>query len=227
MSDESAARRPAVRWDLVALGFVLSIATAVIFAEFLQATGDWNSGLGWERASMLAIPREIPVFIDLVFLTLPWLSSNTTVLPLVLIVALWLWRVRKRPDLALQIVIVDLGTFVLTPLLKVLYDRPRPDLWAHRGQYAWASYPSGHAIIGIAVYSTIAILAYRERSLRWPAVVLALLLVVSLYSRVYLGVHWPTDVIGGALAGAVWLGFTLAAFNSSVIRSIDEPEPAE
>jgi undecaprenyl-diphosphatase len=200
------------RWSLVAIGFVLAVLTATAIAEGLQATGDWTGGLGWERTIMLSIPNELPWTIDLIFLSLPWLSSNTTVMPIVALACLWLWVVRKRADLALHLFVVDLGTFILTPLLKVLYDRPRPDLWEHRGQYAWSSFPSGHAMIGFAVYATVAYLAYRERGLRWPAVALGILLAISLFSRVYLGVHWPTDVVGGVAIGAVWLAFTLAAF---------------
>lgn len=200
------------RWELVALGFVLSILTAVVLAELLQAAGDWNGGLPWEQTLMRSIPTTMPVALDWVFLTLPWFSSNTLVFPLVLIGCLWLWRRRGRPDLAVQILVVDLGTFILTPLLKSLYDRPRPDLWEHRGQYAWSSFPSGHAIIGVAVFATIAVIAYREHGKLWPAGALGVLLLVSLLSRIYLGVHWPTDVIAGALVGAVWLGFTLRAF---------------
>lgn len=202
----------APKWSLVAVGFIAAVLTAALIAEGLRASGDWSGGLAWERSLMLAIPNELPWAVDLVFLTLPWLSSNTVVLPLVAVGCLWLWVVRRRADLAIHIFVVDLGTFVLTPVLKILYDRPRPDLWEHRGQYAWSSFPSGHAMIGLAVYTTIAVLAWRERGLRWPAIVLSVLLGVSLFSRVYLGVHWPTDVVGGVVIGAVWLVFTLAAF---------------
>lgn len=203
------------RWDLVFLGFMLAIATAAIFAEALKASGDWTLGLAWEREFLQGIPRELPWAIDLLFLTLPWLSSNTVVFPIVILVCLWLWRVRHRPDIALHLFIVDFGTFVLTPLLKLLYDRARPDLWTHRGQYAWASYPSGHAMIAVAVYVTIAWLAYRERGAVWPAVILGALMLVSLFSRLYLGVHWPTDVIAGMAIGAVWLALTLPAFRQA------------
>lgn len=210
------------RWWLVAIGFVVAVLTATAMAEFLQASGDWSGGLAWERSVMLSIPNQLPWAVDLLFLTLPWLSSNTTVMPIIAIICLWLWVVRKRADLALHLFIVDLGTFILTPLLKIMYDRPRPDLWEHRGQYAWSSFPSGHAMIGVAVFATIAVLAYRERGVRWPAAVLGVLLAISLFSRVYLGVHWPTDVIGGAAIGAVWMGFTLAAFRPVRSRNIDQ-----
>ena len=212
----------APRWGLVAVGFILSIAVAAIIAWGLQASGDWMSGLAWERALLTSISPELPAAVDLAFLTLPWLSSNTLVMPIVLLGCLWLWRVRRRPDLALHLFVVDFGTFVLTPLLKTLYERPRPDLWAHRGQYAWSAFPSGHAMIGIAVFGTIALLAYRERRLRWPAFVLATLLAISLCSRMYLGVHWPTDVLGGAMIGAVWLAFTWAAFEQPSSLVVDE-----
>jgi membrane-associated phospholipid phosphatase len=57
---------------------------------------------------------------------------------------------------------------------------------------------------------------YRERRWRWPFAVAAVLLMVITYSRVYLGVHWPTDVLGGLLIGAVWLLATQYAFARDV-----------
>lgn len=211
------------QWWLLVTGFLLSILVAATIAGALQRSGDWAGGLAWERDLLLAIPHESAPAIDLVLLTLPWLSSNTLLLPIVIIISLYLWRSRGRGDLALQLIVVDLGTAVLTPLLKVMFARPRPELWEHRGQYAWASYPSGHAMIAIAVYGTIALLAYRERGLVWPTALLAILAAISLYSRMYLGVHWPTDVLAGLLIGAVWLAFTVFAFRAARVDGEELP----
>src|SRR5215210_7503414 len=105
-----------------------------------------------------------------------------------------------------------MGTLTLSAVVKALYDRPRPTLWEQRGQFAWASYPSGHAIASVAVLFTIAIILHRIRGWRWPFGVAAAMLIITSYSRLYLGVHWPSDVIAGLLMGLVWLAATLMAF---------------
>jgi len=106
------------------------------------------------------------------------------------------------------------GSLILNAALKDAFGRPRPELWSHRGQYQWAAYPSGHAIVGVAVFFTIALILHREREWRWPFVAATMLLVVNLYSRLYLGVHWPTDVLGGLLVGLAWLAVTQYAFSA-------------
>ena len=161
---------------------------------------------------MLSLDRTAPPVIDWVMLALPWLGTNLTLAPIIGAFSLWVWRARGRGDLAVQLMITVLGGLILNAVGKAMFDRPRPELWPHRGQYQWASYPSGHAIVGVAVFFMVARLAYRERGWRWPFAAAAILLVVSLYSRVYLGVHWPTDVIGGMLMGAAWLAAVVVAF---------------
>jgi undecaprenyl-diphosphatase len=156
--------------------------------------------------------RTMPPAIDWVMLGLPWLGTNLTLMPILAVFSLWVWRSKGRGDIALQLMITVLGSLILNAVLKDVFDRPRPELWAKRGQYAWAAYPSGHAIVGVAVFFTMALLTHRERGWVWPYAAAATLLVVNLYSRLYLGVHWPTDVLGGLLIGGVWLAFVLIAF---------------
>jgi membrane-associated phospholipid phosphatase len=78
---------------------------------------------------------------------------------------------------------------------------------------------------------TIALMLYHERGWWWPVVVAACVLVLNLYSRVYLGVHWPTDILGGLLLGVLWLVATQYAFRP-LERGVEvsakrEPAPAE
>jgi membrane-associated phospholipid phosphatase len=193
-------------------GLVLSTAAGVVYALRLEAIGDWRIGLPWERALMLWIDRGVPVAFDWLMLGLPWLGTNLTLLPIIALVSFWLWRKKGRGELALQLIIVSLGSLIVNAALKDAFDRPRPDLWEHRGQYAWSSYPSGHAIVCVSVFFTIALMLFRERGWRWPFAAATTLMVVVLYSRLYLGVHWPTDVVGGVLIGLVWLVTTQYAF---------------
>jgi membrane-associated phospholipid phosphatase len=200
-------------WGWLLGGWVLATAVGMGFGLYLQASGDWTSGFAWERELMLSLPRPLPRALDAAMLFLPWLGTNLTLIPFFVLTGAWLWIRRERGFLALHFLLVQLGTLIMNSLVKGYFDRPRPELWQWRGQFAWASYPSGHAIVSTSVIFTIAILLHRERGWRWPFAAASLLLVVSLFSRMYLGVHWPTDVIGGLLMGIVWLAVTLIAFD--------------
>ena len=194
-------------------GYVGALLVGILFAQLMRRTGNWDQGLPWERTFMLDTHVKLPHVLDAVLLSLPWLGTNITLLPLVFVVSIWLAMKRKRPDLAAHLIIVQLGSFTLNAVLKGIFDRPRPDLFELRGQHAWAAFPSGHAIASVSVLLTIAMLLRRERGWRWPMRVAVVLLLVSLYSRLYLGVHWPTDIVGGVLVGLVWLGATYTAFH--------------
>ena len=206
-------------------GLILAAAVGAGFAWWIQAFGDWNAGLPWERELMLSLHTQAPQVIDWIMLALPWLGTNLTLAPVIGAFSLWVWLKRGRGDIALELMITVLGGLILNLVLKDLFDRARPQLWEHRGQYAYAAYPSGHAIVGVAVFYTVARLLHREQGWRWPFVAASLLLAVSLYSRLYLGVHWPTDVIGGVLIGSVWLAALVLAFRSVARRRQIPGEP--
>ncbi|MEJ1935526.1 phosphatase PAP2 family protein, partial [Nostoc sp. NIES-2111] len=92
--------------------------------------------------------------------------------------------------------------------LKIVFDRPRPDLVAHLVDVRTLSFPSGHAMMSAVTFLTIGVLLARTSPRRRlkvyiVAVAVALTLLVG-FSRVFLGVHWPTDVLAGWSAGSAW-----------------------
>jgi undecaprenyl-diphosphatase len=217
-----------VNWWLVAAGWISGLVAASIYALWIKQTGNWNNGLAWELSLLRSIPRPLPVWIDTILYYMPWVGTNWTLVPVAFIAGTWLWR-KGRHDLGLHLIIVQIGTLSLHQSVKALFDRDRPSLWPRRGQYAQASYPSGHMVTIIGTMFTIAVMLHRERGWKWPYVVAGALLVLSAYSRLYLGVHWPADIVGGVLAGICWLTGTLLAFHDARGGSPSDrtPLPAE
>jgi undecaprenyl-diphosphatase len=118
---------------------------------------------------------------------------------------------------------------VVSSLLKYIVDRPRPDLVPHRNHIYTTSFPSGHSMMSAVIYLTLAALIARlmeQRRLKTYAlsVAIALTLLIGV-SRVYLGVHWPSDVLAGWAAGGAWaLGCWTLAGLAGVGRSTDSNE---
>jgi undecaprenyl-diphosphatase len=115
---------------------------------------------------------------------------------------------QRRQHLALYLLAAVVSGTLLSTFLKLGFDRPRPDLVAH-GQIVYtSSFPSGHAMISAVVYLTLGALlanAQTRLGMRLYLIGLAVFLAVIVgVSRVYLGVHWPTDVLAGWFAGSAW-----------------------
>jgi membrane-associated phospholipid phosphatase len=201
-------------WTWALLGTVASWAAGALFAWYLQRSGGWTVGLAWETPFLLGLHRPVPVAVDWILLVIPWFATNLTILPGV-IIASWLLRKRGRVDLVTAIVVAAVGNYVLGFFLKYGFDRPRPELWHHRGQFTGPSYPSGHAATTIALMFFYSYLLQRERGWRWPYYASFVFMIINAFSRLYLGVHWPTDLIGGALIGLVWLTAMLRAVSVS------------
>lgn len=115
---------------------------------------------------------------------------------------------QRQAKTALFVVIAIGGGMLLNTFLKIGFDRPRPDLVPHEVAVYTASFPSGHAMLSAIVYLTLGALLVRtqpKRRLKAYIFVLSVLLTLLVgFSRVYLGVHWPTDVLAGWAAGATW-----------------------
>jgi len=139
------------------------------------------------------------------------LGSPLVCLVIATIVCLVLYRRQHIADAALLPVVLG-GAELLNLVLKLSFHRDRPEHGVvHLDTY---SYPSGHAMIAAATYGAFAYLLWgRVRAWRARAVIsvgMLVLVIVICFSRVYLGVHYLSDVLGGAAAGATWLAFSIA-----------------
>jgi undecaprenyl-diphosphatase len=135
------------------------------------------------------------------------LGSFSVLTLLVAATIVYLLMAGKRLD-ALTVLIAVAGGQALSSLLKLGIDRPRPDLVAHLAEVQTLSFPSGHAMLSAVTYLTLGSLLARAANSRGTAifflafaVLLALMVGVS---RIYLGVHWPSDVLAGWCAGFAW-----------------------
>ena len=117
------------------------------------------------------------------------------------------------------------GASVLNAGLKSLLHRPRPELVPHLAVVSNASFPSGHAMISAAIYLTLgAMLAETQprRSARIFLMLFSALLVLAIgLSRIYLGVHWPSDVLAGWCLGSVWALVVFVANRTLRARTLD------
>lgn len=143
------------------------------------------------------------------------LGGYRLLIPLVIVAGLvwWAWRRTWRPLLLL--VGAYGGAVVLTFLVKALIERPRPPSDLALGDFGGMAFPSGHALQSTAVWGMLAVLTAgrvgrrRTKVMVWSAGAAVAVAVGG--SRVYLGAHWLTDVMGGWALGGLWLAALVAS----------------
>lgn len=117
----------------------------------------------------------------------------------------WLASMRRA---AIYVGIASVGAILLATALKQSFDRPRPDLVPHGSMVYTSSFPSGHSTMAAAVYLTLGMVASRfvpRRRVKVLLIGVAILVTGAVgVSRVYLGVHWPSDVLAGWAVGTSW-----------------------
>lgn len=113
-----------------------------------------------------------------------------------------------RAKTALFLALAIGGGILASTLMKLGFDRPRPDLVPHGARVYTASFPSGHSMMAAVTYLTLGALLARTQGRRrarlFPLAAATLVTLLVGVSRLYLGVHWPTDVLAGWLSGGLW-----------------------
>ena len=210
--------RLAVRWLTGQEAVVLLAALAIVLAllAFSKTAGEMMEGDlrefddGVLRMMRSADDPSVPigpawlvqVAIDVTAL------GGTGVLAIILLIVVGYLALEGRYDAIALIVVATAGGGVLSGLLKWWFARKRPEIVPHLVNVGSASFPSGHSLLAVVTYLTLgAVLARfvpRRRSRTYCIVVSLLLALLIGLSRVYLGVHYPTDVLAGWSAGLAW-----------------------
>lgn len=192
------------------------LAPALLLYAFFEIAGEMGDGdtHGLDRAVLetLRTPGDPhdpvgPLWLDDAVRDLTSLGS-TSVLTLVTLLAVGYLLVNKRLGMALAVAAGVAGGSMLSMLLKSVFERPRPAFIAEGVAIDSWSFPSGHAMLSAITYLTVGALMTRaeprravKRYILGAAIALTLLIGAS---RVYLGVHYPTDVLAGWCVGAAW-----------------------
>jgi len=210
LKNGNANRLPVLLLGILTLGVYAFIAIADEMAEgeirnfdetvllMLRVPGDPSRLLGPEWLQETALEVTAIGGYPLIMLTLAVVSG--------------FFIVTKRYGAAVYVVLSVGSGALLSQTLKQYYARPRPDLVDHLDAVHTASFPSGHALVTTVAYLTLAaiVIGYLEnRQARVYVLGVAVLVAVMVgVSRVYLGVHWPSDVAAGWALGAAWASFS-------------------
>ena len=209
-------RREIVRWVAdrltvvaavwLAAGLAASVFVVWAFIELADEVLEGESR-GFDKAVLLWIHSRLPGWIDEPMRLVTALGYFWAVLPLLAVAVVLFYRIGWRLSAVLLVVSTG-GSIVLTTVLKGVFKRARPELFDSGYQASFYSFPSGHATVAVGFYGMLTvILAYRLEGLaRWAVAASGVLVVLLIgFSRLYLGVHYPTDILAGYLAALLWL----------------------
>jgi len=220
------------------IGAAVAVAGTLAFAELGKhiqkgATQDFDVAvLQWIGT------HHTPLLTSLMNEITP-LGTGVVVLMIVGVTAAFLWHTEHKHSARLLLASTA-GSILLNNVLKFWFDRPRPTVFEWQTHAASSSFPSGHAMSATVVYGTVAYLLARlqkhlwSRALTLTAAVVTIALICA--TRLYLGVHYPSDVLGGIVVGLAWSGFCMATLEASLVlarrrapaKVVDErPAPIE
>ncbi len=212
------------RWPIEAEVLLALLASAAGLLAFLLIAGTVVNGgfRGIDEAVLLALrnPADLsdpvgPRWFEELVRDITALGS-TGVLTLVVVAVAGFLFLAEKPKKALAVVVWSSAGVGLSQFAKAGFARPRPDLVPHAAEVFTLSFPSGHAMQSAVIYLTLGtMIAATQQSRRIKFYVLAFAVILTVLvglSRVYLGVHWPSDVLAGWTLGAAWAGLGWLVF---------------
>lgn len=219
--------------SFILLLFVIGAIALLVFLKLASEVREGES-FAFDRWLLLAlrVPSDpsVPIGPNWLRHTMVDFTSlgGTPILALITTAATGYLLVAKRAETAIFLVLAVAGGALTSTLLKLFFARARPDIVHHLVDVTNASFPSGHAMNSAVTYLTLGALLARtekQRSIRVYLISLAIFLTLTIgFSRVYLGVHWPSDVAAGWCLGGVWALFCSLVARTLQRRRMIEPE---
>jgi undecaprenyl-diphosphatase len=227
-----------------AVGIFIVLGTLVALAAtwvFMQIAGEVSKGKtqAFDVAVLRYIETHQTPFLDNAMLEITFLGTGLIVMTMVLVSGMFLWLTKHKHS-ALLLIVATVGGILLNNLLKMTFDRPRPQVFEWGQHTVSSSFPSGHAMSAATVYITVAYLAARLQRRRISRALTLLaattIIVLIAVSRLYLGVHYPTDVAAGVVIGIAWAALCMAMLEvtllygrrrSATMRAAEAPTPRE
>jgi len=205
----------------ILIGAFIAFAGTFGFAELAEHVRK-GSTLPFDDATLRWFAQHRTPKIEQMMLEITFLGTGTVVLMIVGIGAMFLGLSGHRYS-ALLLLVSTGGSIILNGLLKIGFERPRPQIFEWGTKAVSWSFPSGHAMTAAVGYFTVAYLAARlQKRRRERAVTFAaagILVLAICVSRVYLGVHYPSDVLAGVIIGLAWAGFCMATLEAVQLYS--------
>lgn len=186
---------------------IAGVVTFLLLAYFVSQ----GQTLGFDASVLLYVNAAASGWQDVAWQVITDFGGAMAVALIVAVTAGVLWY-QGRIRSALQFTVSVVGAMALSSILKLLFSRERPELWQQLITETTHSFPSGHAIASSAITLSVVVLLWRTKWRTWA--ILAGLVYVGLisYSRLYLGVHYPTDIVAGWLVSITWVSLMVIAF---------------
>ncbi len=184
---------------------IICILATYILAELSDEVLEQQAFV-FDEHILLFIHQFSSPWLDTIVVGITRIGDPKTVVPLSAVAFFCLWL--KRYRIEAKIFALDtLGGAVLSYFLKLAFNKVRPQLWDSPIVETTYSYPSGHALGSVVLYGFLSYIfaTLYPRFAGWFYGVAAFLIVSIGLSRLYLGVHWPTDIIGGYCIGFLWI----------------------
>ena len=209
------------------LAFIICVGLAILFGYLAAAIGN-ESIEHFDLAVINFIQGMEMHWLTPIIKVFTWIGSGYVVAPITIIAFVLLFFVYQYREQAFLLVTVVVGTVILNGLLKLYFKRERPEIYRILEETGF-SFPSGHTMMAFSLYTIIAYILWRNVKTTLNRVLLILfttfMIVIIPASRIYLGVHYPSDIVGGFIASALWVSIVMVVYGFYQDRHSNKKNP--